>query len=1253
MRIVIDLQGCQSESRYRGIGRCSLAFATAVARQVKDHELWITLNGSLSDSILSIRDHFFGLVPQDRIRVFEVTPPVKEVESGNSNRARVSELLREHFLASLQPDIVHVSSLFEGFCDDSVTSCGQLDESFKTSMTLYDLIPLAHQDFFSHHAKLREWYFKKLESYKKIDYFFAISSYTKQEAIALMHTPADKIAVVPLACEKIFTPQNVSVKQKKELFNRHGIDRNVILYSPGGFDERKNFNNLFKAYALLPPSLRKTHQLVITSKVDDQMHAQVNLLAHKAGLAKDELKLTGYVSDNDLIALYSLARLFVFPSLSEGFGLPLLEAMSCGAPVLGSNTSSIPEVIGMEDALFDPFEPKSIAGKITQALGDESFLSALREHGLQQAKHFSWDRTACKAIESWEFFYSKRIGSRIAHRTERPRTRFYESLATYVSSEENIPLTSLSACIAQNEITGIERQLLIDVSELINHDAATGVQRVVKSYLKKLLFAPPPGFRIEPVYASRENGYRYASAFREIFLGQNTNVFTDEQMQWKRGDIFFGLDMQHHVQISNKDFYKQLQREGVIVKFLVYDLLPIQLPGSFRDINAKELHEDLLTMIAATDGAICISKATADAYEEWIQYKKIDRGPHFTTDWVHLGGDLDGSKMSKGMPQDAQKILHQLQRVPSFLCVATIEPRKGQQQMLDAFQLLWDEHAVINLVFVGRQGWQCDALVKQIRRHPELGCRLFWLEGISDEYLEQVYSSCACLLAGSINEGFGLPLVEAASHNKPIIARDIPVFREIAGDHAFYFSGAEPKDLADAITAWRLLFQKGLHPKTEQFRWATWRESAEELKIALVDRNYPRQQLLVDISELVNRDAKTGIQRVVRSILGEWLTNPPRMYRVEPVYASKNGYRYARKFINDLHGIQQNVGNDEPIEYAAGDVFFGLDLQPQAVTANRQFYLTLRRHGVLVYFMVYDLLCVQMPRFFAAGSAEAFTSWLTVVAENDCAVCISRAVANELSVWTHNNGETRRRPLRIEWCHIGADIDNSMPTKGLPADAQGTLARFRDHLSFLMVGTLEPRKGHVQVLDAFDVLWANGDDVILVIVGKQGWMVENISLRLRSHPELNRRLFWLEGISDEYLENVYSSCSCLIAASFGEGFGLPLIEAAMHKIPIIARDLPVFHEVAGIHAHYFSANDGAELASSIRLWKTLYEKNSAPSSVDLPYLSWKQSAKMVMNFLTQDKEFTVATQGIAPDACLHSSIKASSLPCVCEDRVNI
>jgi glycosyltransferase involved in cell wall biosynthesis len=191
---------------------------------------------------------------------------------------------------------------------------------------------------------------------------------------------------------------------------------------------------------------------------------------------------------------------------------------------------------------------------------------------------------------------------------------------------------------------------------------------------------------------------------------------------------------------------------------------------------------------------------------------------------------------------------------------------------------------------------------------------------------------------------------------------------------------------------------------------------------------------------------------------------------------------------------------------------------------------------------------------------------------------------------------------------LGADLDNSQPTSGLPDNWQTVATIMQRRISFLMVGTLEPRKGHVEVLDVFEKLWADGVDANLVIVGKKGWHTNELADRLQKHPENMQRLIWLQSISDECLQRLYVEADCLIAASLGEGFGLPLIEAAQHGLPVLARDLPVFKEVAGSHASYFGAESEKDLASAIRIWLECHARGEAPTSTGMPFLTWRASA---------------------------------------------
>jgi len=169
--------------------------------------------------------------------------------------------------------------------------------------------------------------------------------------------------------------------------------------------------------------------------------------------------------------------------------------------------------------------------------------------------------------------------------------------------------------------------------------------------------------------------------------------------------------------------------------------------------------------------------------------------------------------------------------------------------------------------------------------------------------------------------------------------------------------------------------------------------------------------------------------------------------------------------------------------------------------------------------------------------------------------------------------------------------------------------------TFLMVGTLEPRKGNAQVLDAFEQLWAAGVDANLAMVGKLGWLMDEFAGRLRAHPEFGRRLHWFEGISDRRLGALYGASAALVFASEAEGFGLPLVEAARHGLPIIARRLPIFVEVAGEHAFYFEGYGATDLASAVHAWLHLDANGRAPASSGMPMQSWAQSTQALMQLV--------------------------------------
>ncbi len=373
-------------------------------------------------------------------------------------------------------------------------------------------------------------------------------------------------------------------------------------------------------------------------------------------------------------------------------------------------------------------------------------------------------------------------------------------------------------------------------------------------------------------------------------------------------------------------------------------------------------------------------------------------------------------------------------------------------------------------------------------------------------------------------------------------------------------------------------------------------------------------QLLIDISELVKKDHATGIQRVVRSILIHWLSNPPQGWRMQPVYVTKyDGYLYAHQFTSKLLGCDKPFLKDIPITYSNGDIFLGLDLSYQVVIAQQRFYQKLQKHQVKTCFLVHDLLPVLMPNYFPAADSKLYCDWLAVITRSNGLFCVSRNTAQVLEEVIVNNKLNQEHIPQISWFHLGADLQSSIPSSGLPDDAELFIKQLQQNISFLLVATLEPRKGHCQTLDAFELLWQQGNSAQLVFVGKIGWMMESFIKRIKSHPQYGIRLFWIDNATDQYLQKLYAAATCLLFPSEGEGFGLPLIEAANHGLPILARDLPVFREIAGEYIHYFSGYQAIDLMKAINNWLLLYQQGLILDSAAMPRLTWSESAEQLLS----------------------------------------
>ncbi len=398
------------------------------------HRISILLNAAFAGTIGSIKQDFAGLLPESEFVTFAIPSPVEGLVVGNAFRRQAAELIREWAIHAVAPDVVILTSLFEGAVDEGVTSIGRFGDDIPAATIHHDLIPYAEPAVYLADPTTNAWFHDKLESLKRSALLLANSEHSAKQAVELVGISPGRVQTIYAAADERFRPRMLSEEPAAELAERIGLKRKFIM-NTSTFEPRKNFEGLLRGFARLPKALRHNYQLVFAAQISEDNRVRVGELAASLGLDPDELVIAGHVSDRELIHLYSTCELFVFPSFSEGFGLPALEAMSCGAVVIGSNTTSIPEVIGRRDALFDPRSDADIAQSIERALTDLVYRNGLKAFQVQHAKGFSWERSAKLALEALE--------SKVGSRQKPPGEISASSLMDAIASLPSLPAATL------------------------------------------------------------------------------------------------------------------------------------------------------------------------------------------------------------------------------------------------------------------------------------------------------------------------------------------------------------------------------------------------------------------------------------------------------------------------------------------------------------------------------------------------------------------------------------------------------------------------------------------------------------------------------------------------------------------------------------------------------------------------------------------------------------------------------------------
>ena len=1235
-RIVVDLQASQATGYYqRGIGNYSLGLFSQLAKICAPAELFALFSDALPHQISHPAiDH------RRRLDLHLDTDWQAPGDFEGGNLDSIASIAYSAKYQSVKPDILHVSHNFLD-CRDRVAlpvavnpAAGQL-----LSATLYDLIPLRFSDHYLADETARRRYLFQLQQLRRYDLLFAISESTRRDAIDLLGIEGSRIVTIHGGVDQHFCGPVDRLKARHAVDASYAIRQKLLVYT-GGDDFRKNIGGLINALATLSVSLRAITTLAIVGNISAASQKAYFSLAKRAGLNADDVLFTGYVDDLTLVNFYQACDAFVFPSLYEGLGLPVLEAMNCGAPVIGGNNSSIKELINFDDALFDADSSTAMGSSIEQVLSNRAFADQLRAVSKKQAPLFTWERSANLVNESYnESLNANRgLGVSLAMSNWQPRKRL-AMLTPLPPSQSGI------ADYSADFLPFLSRHFEIDIY-LFGH--RTDDQQISASFrifdASTFALAAPA---YDAILYEIGNSDFHTHMLDLILKFPGIVTLHDAYMSGILAHMEFSLNQPFRYQAELLYSHGPTARQTIAP---TTDNRELVAQGIDRLPITKRILDNALGVISHSSFNLQVAR---EHYPQgWL-------APYRTIAQLMFCRSVDADSVSKlraelDLPDNAF-IIASFGHVVWTKCGDQL-----LQAFLDSPKL---QSANAYLLFVGKLsnddfGSKLSKQIKKSTAHKRIRVTGFVSGDDYQKYLS--VANVSIQLRSSSRGGTPRSVLDCMAHGLPVILNNYASFKDYPAktvikipaevntdeiraklEHLYdnpqvlaefakqgyqYIKAQhDPARCAAAYTAAihefsardRVLNQAGLeeafapYPRTldnNELIASTLEHSAA--------KTFSRRNIFIDVSHIAQTDHKTGIQRIVREITAAlYKTDYPG---IEPIAVELIDGQLvpAHSWLVEhqlLTSYERELNNQNAIEFAVGDLLLMLDSSWERYDEFYPIFERARAMRVPIVNVIYDLLPIRIPECFVEGGPAWFENWFSKAIEQcDAFLCISAATGHDVLRYLAER-EVEAPPKVSHW-HHGSD----MPTKVFGTNSEVLPSPLEAQEYLIMVGTIEPRKLHALALDAMELLWQQGSKLKLCIAGKPGWMVEEFVESVRSHPRLNKQLIFAEAPSDTALAQLYTEAAGLLLLSKGEGLGLPLIEAASYGIPILCSDIPSFRELAQQHATYTHAETTKSLANDIKDWHGRLKQSELPDSALIRVNTCSESAEALLEALLED-----------------------------------
>ena len=741
--VVYDLTGTQSpDHRNRGIGRYVAQLATALQE-----------------------------VAPDRIGAFAANPDLA-LPSGVEPLVAGGKLLPSDEVVVGPDSVVHVASPYEL----SVPVRRLWPEAAERAgaalvVTLYDLIPevlagpyLADPDF-------RERYRARHELVRAADAVLAISESTAGDGIEHLGLDPARVHVVGAGVSTPFLPPVTPGTDAGPLLD--GRRGRFVLYT-GGADPRKNVEGLLTAWSRLAPAVREDRQLVIVCGLTPLERNHLEVEAARAGVA-DEILLPGFVADDRLAALYRACDLFVFPSRYEGYGLPVAEALACGAPVVAADRSCLPELVAPQ-GLFDPDDPADMARVITAALDDGPTRAALLAHTGTAPR--TWADVARATAAVYDDLIARRADRLLLVPLANPLT------AVAGTGESARPSGSPTVTVRNPLGPTAGGPVLYDLSGAQNVQyQGRGIPRYVAELAAALTAVTP-----DRIGALLVNPDLPLPAGVEGSLPGGKLLRADE--------VAFGPDSVVHVpspyELSvplRRLWPEAAERAGAALVVTLHDLIPEVLADDYlADPGLRQRYRARHGLVRSADAVIAVSAATA---RDGIERLGLDPGR------VHIVGEGVSAIFAADGPAPVLDGL----RGRFVLYTAAPDPRKNVEGLLAAWALVEPSaRRGRQLVIVCRlsepERNHFEVLAEQAGIRDEVLLPGF----VDDDTLAALYRACDLFVFPSRYEGYGLPIAEALACGAPVVAANRSSLPELVAPQGL-FDPDDPADMARIMSA--------------------------------------------------------------------------------------------------------------------------------------------------------------------------------------------------------------------------------------------------------------------------------------------------------------------------------------------------------------------------------------------------------------------------------------------------------------------